>query len=170
MNQSCVPRISAAMIVRNEEAVLAECLRSIHDEVDEIVVTDTGSSDRSREIAAAFGAHVLKRAWDDDFSAARNHSLEAASGDWILYIDADERLDVARHGGLRQTVTRPGMAAFLMRCQPRLGFTTYLEARLFRRDPRIRFTGRASGSSPASNGSPRRSRDSATNRSRCGKK
>src|ERR1700749_3060760 len=99
-----MPRISAAMIVRDEEAVLEECLRSIRDEVDEIVITDTGSTDRSREIAAAFGARVLERPWDDDFSAARNHSLEAATGDFILYIDADERLDAACGGTLRRTI------------------------------------------------------------------
>ncbi len=138
-----MPRISAAMIVRDEERVLEDCLRSIRDEVDEIVVTDTGSSDRSRDIAAGFGARVLERPWDDDFSAARNYSLEAATGDWILYIDADERLDAPRRGMLRRTIARqPGTAVFLMRLQPRDGFTTYLEARLFRRDPRIRFTGR----------------------------
>ena len=137
------PRISAAMIVRDEEAVLEDCLRSIRDEVDEIVITDTGSFDRSRDIAAGFGARVLERAWDDDFSAARNYSLEAATGDWILYIDADERLDAPRRGMLRRTIARqPGMAVFLMRLQPRYGFTTYLEGRLFRRDPRIRFKGR----------------------------
>lgn len=137
-----LPRISAAMIVRNEEAVLAGCLHSIKDEVDEIVITDTGSSDRSREIAAVFGARVLERPWDDDFSAARNHSLDAATGDWILYIDADECLEVASRGELRRIAARPGNVAFLMPFQPKAGFTTYLEARLFRRDPRIRFTGR----------------------------
>jgi tetratricopeptide (TPR) repeat protein len=137
-----MPRISAAMIVRDEETVLADCLRSIRNEVDEIVVTDTGSTDRSRDIAVAFGARVLERPWDDDFSAARNHSLEAATGDWILYIDADERLEAPKRGVLRWTVARPGMAALLIRLQPQEGFTTYLEARLFRRDPRIRFKGR----------------------------
>jgi glycosyltransferase involved in cell wall biosynthesis len=138
-----MPRVSAAMIVRDEEAVLEECLRSIRDEVDEIVITDTGSTDRSREIAAAFGARVLQRRWDDDFSVARNHSLEAATGDFILYIDADERLDAACGGTLRRTIEQaPRCAAFLLLLQPRVGFTSYLEGRLFRRDSRVRFTGR----------------------------
>jgi glycosyltransferase involved in cell wall biosynthesis len=135
--------ISAAMIVRDEEPVLEECLRSIRDEVDEIVITDTGSTDRSREIAASFGARVLERRWDDDFSAARNHSLEAATGDFILYIDADERLDATCGGTLRHTIEQaPRSAAFLLLLQPRVGFTFYLEGRLFRRDSRVRFTGR----------------------------
>jgi tetratricopeptide (TPR) repeat protein len=138
-----LPRISAAMIVRDEEKVLADCLRSIRDHVDEIIITDTGSTDRSREIAAEFGARVLERSWENDFSAARNHSLETATGDWILYIDADERLDAPRRNMLRRTIAGyPGMAAFFLRLQPRMGFSTYLEARLFRRDPRIRFIGR----------------------------
>ncbi len=131
------------MIVRDEERVLGDCLRSIRDHVDEIVITDTGSTDRSRDIAGEFGARVLERPWNDDFSAARNHSLEAATGDWILYIDADERLEAPRRNMLRRTIAGyPGTAAFLMRLQPREGFSSYLEARLFRRDPRIRFTGR----------------------------
>jgi tetratricopeptide (TPR) repeat protein len=138
-----LPRISAAMIVRDEEKVLADCLRSIRDHVDEIIITDTGSTDQSREIATEFGARVLERSWENDFSAARNHSLEAATGDWILYIDADERLDAPRRNMLRRTIAGyPGMAAFFLRLQPRMGFSTYLEARLFRRDPRIRFIGR----------------------------
>jgi glycosyltransferase involved in cell wall biosynthesis len=138
-----LPRISAAMIVRNEAAVLVDCLRSIRDEVDEIVITDTGSSDRTCDIASTFGARVLYRPWDDDFAAARNHSLDAATGDWILYIDADERLEVARRGELKRVAAaNPGSAAILVHFQPRTGFTTYLEARLFRRDQRLRFVGR----------------------------
>ena len=86
------------MIVRDEEKVLGDCLRSIRDHVDEIVITDTGSTDRSREIAGEFGARVLEQPLQDDFSAARNHSLDAATGDWILYIDADERRDATCSG------------------------------------------------------------------------
>jgi glycosyltransferase involved in cell wall biosynthesis len=131
------------MIVRDEAAVLADCLKSIRDEVDEIIITDTGSSDRTCDIASTFGARILKRPWDDDFAAARNHSLDAATGDWILYIDADERLEVAKRGELKQiVVANPTSAAILVHFQPRTGFTTYLEVRLFRRDPRIRFVGR----------------------------
>jgi glycosyltransferase involved in cell wall biosynthesis len=138
-----LPQISAAMIVRDEGAVLEDCLRSIRDEVDEIVITDTGSSDRTCDIASTFGARVLHRPWDDDFAAARNHSLDAATGDWILYIDADERLEVAKRGELKRVVAaNPGSAAILVHFRPRAGFTTYLEARLFRCDPRIRFVGR----------------------------
>lgn len=83
-------RISAVLIVRNEEACLARCLESVRPVVDEIVVADTGSEDRSRAIAQASGARVVEFAWIDDFAAARNFALGKAEGDYILSIDADE--------------------------------------------------------------------------------
>src|SRR5262249_59148278 len=84
--------LSAAMIVRDEEAVLAGCLRSIRDVVDEIVIVDTGSTDRSIPIAQQFGARLFDHRWRDDFAEARNEALARARGRFILYIDADERL------------------------------------------------------------------------------
>lgn len=134
-------RISAAMIVRNEERFLGDCLRSIVDEVDEIVIVDTGSVDGSCKIAAEHGARIIHRPWTEDFSAARNCALEHASGDWVLYIDADERLEVPAAGALRATVATPGVVAFSLQFQPQAGFTFYRELRLFRRDDRIRFHG-----------------------------
>ncbi len=82
--------ISLCMIVRNEERFLADCLRSVRGVVDEIVVIDTGSCDATPRIGADFGARVLPFEWNDDFSAARNHSVQNARGDWILILDADE--------------------------------------------------------------------------------
>jgi glycosyltransferase involved in cell wall biosynthesis len=58
--------------------------------VDEMIIVDTGSTDTTRDIAEVFGAKVFDFEWNDDFAAARNHSLEKASGDWILVMDADE--------------------------------------------------------------------------------
>ena len=80
------------MIVRDEEDFLGECLASVRDAVDEMIVVDTGSTDSTPRIASAFGARVFDFEWTDDFSDARNHSLEQASGDWILVLDADETL------------------------------------------------------------------------------
>lgn len=88
--------LSLAMIVRDEEAVLEECLRSVEGICDEVVIADTGSTDHTREIALAFGARVIDVPWHDDFSEARNASLAAARGDWVLVLDADERLDGTR--------------------------------------------------------------------------
>jgi len=85
-------RISLCMIVKDEEAMLGRCLAAVTGHVDELIVVDTGSTDRTVAIAEEHGARVLHHAWTGDFSAARNVSLEAATGDWILWLDADEVL------------------------------------------------------------------------------
>ena len=82
--------ISVCMIVKNEEDVLARCLESIEGIADEIVVVDTGSSDRTREIAAQFTERVFDFAWIDDFSAARNFSFSKAQMDYCMWLDADD--------------------------------------------------------------------------------
>jgi tetratricopeptide (TPR) repeat protein len=87
-----MPSLSLCMIARDEERFLAGALASVRGIADEIVVVDTGSADRTREIAAAAGARVLRFDWIDDFAAARNHGLEAARGTHVLVLDADERL------------------------------------------------------------------------------
>lgn len=84
--------VSLCMIVKDEEKHLARCLQSVKPVVDEIILVDTGSSDRTKDIAAAFGAQVFDFQWCDDFSAARNFSLLKASGRWIMILDADEVL------------------------------------------------------------------------------
>src|SRR4029077_18021100 len=90
--------LSAAIIVKDEADHLDACLSSLHGLVDEIVVVDTGSTDGSVAVAERHGAVVAHEPWRGDFSAPRNRSLDLATGDWILYIDADERVrgDVAR--------------------------------------------------------------------------
>ena len=85
------PLLSLAMMVRDEEALLEDALRSAKAICDELVVVDTGSVDRTVEIARDLGARVSHFAWCDDFSAARNETLRLCRGDWIAYLDADER-------------------------------------------------------------------------------
>ena len=82
--------ISLVMIVRNEESTLARCLESVKEIVDEIVIVDTGSQDKTKEIAKSFGAMVYDFVWIDDFSEARNFALSKASYEYILVLDADE--------------------------------------------------------------------------------
>jgi len=82
--------LSLCMIVKNEEKHLVRCLRSIRDVVDEMIIVDTGSVDKTIDIAKVFGAKMFEFPWTEDFSAARNHSLAQATGDWILVLDADE--------------------------------------------------------------------------------
>ncbi len=81
------------MIVKNEEEDLPTCLSSIKDIADEIIVVDTGSNDSTIEIAKKFGAKVFETEWKDDFSLARNFSLTKATGDWILWMDADNYIE-----------------------------------------------------------------------------
>jgi tetratricopeptide (TPR) repeat protein len=84
--------LSLCMIVRNESRFLPDCLASVRGVVDQMVVVDTGSTDDTREIARAAGALVVEHEWTDDFAAARNAALPWVTGDYILMLDADERL------------------------------------------------------------------------------
>jgi glycosyltransferase involved in cell wall biosynthesis len=96
------PRISLCMIARNEERFLPECLQRAQGAFDELILVDTGSTDRTVVIAESFGAKVLHRPWDDDFSAPRNAGLQLATGDWVLVLDADEFLTDGAVAKIRQ--------------------------------------------------------------------
>src|SRR3989338_1739511 len=85
--------LSLCMIAKNEEEYLEQCLNSVKELVDEIIIIDTGSADKTKEIAKKFGAKIYEFKWVDDFSAARNESLKHATKDWIIVLDADEVLD-----------------------------------------------------------------------------
>src|SRR5207302_9427841 len=82
--------LAAALIVKDEERLLPACLDSLQGFVDEIVVSDTGSTDSTRETARAAGPRVIEGYWDDDFARARNAALDACDAHWVLSIDADE--------------------------------------------------------------------------------
>lgn len=135
------PRISACLIVKNEQTFLEGCLLSLQGLVDEVVIVDTGSQDASIEIAKRHGARVIDWPWRDDFAAARNVGLEAAVSDWILYIDADERLVGTSYEDLRQGLDDPGAYAARLLFRVRSNSTLFREFRLFRNDPRLRFKG-----------------------------
>jgi hypothetical protein len=140
--------ISLCMIVRDEEATLARALASAAEVVDEVVVVDTGSTDRTVDIAREHGARVLTYAWNDDFAAARNVGLDAATGDWILFLDADEQLLADDAPKLRRLVTRTWREGFLLTIVNQLGEAgagtalTQDVLRLFRNRPGHRFEGR----------------------------
>ncbi|KKM10995.1 glycosyl transferase family 2 [Clostridiales bacterium PH28_bin88] len=95
-------RISLCMIVKDEAQNLRRCLNSVTSVADEIIVVDTGSTDNTCQIAQEFGAMVLSFPWRGNFSEARNASLEPATGDWILYLDADEELAKESTAALRR--------------------------------------------------------------------
>jgi glycosyltransferase involved in cell wall biosynthesis len=86
------PRLSVCMITKNEEKFLDQCLKSIKNVADEIIIIDTGSNDKTVQIAQEHGAQIGFFEWCDDFAAARNISIAQANGDWILILDADEEL------------------------------------------------------------------------------
>ena len=108
------PTLSLCMIVKDEEYFLARCLEAVRDHVDEIIIVDTGSTDNTRSIAANFSDKIYDFEWVDDFSAARNYSLEQATGDWILVLDADEliaELDLLR---IRETINNANDDAYFL--------------------------------------------------------
>ncbi|NIM04775.1 MAG: tetratricopeptide repeat protein [Armatimonadetes bacterium] len=130
------PTLSVCMIVRDEEETLARCLRSVQKAADEIVVVDTGSKDRTVEIAREFDAKIGHFEWCDDFAAARNYALGLTSCDWILTMDADDEMDPGGDAGLRLFINgRPEAEACWMRTRIPCpgGFETFIEhPRLFR--------------------------------------
>ncbi|MEO6773171.1 MAG: glycosyltransferase [Kofleriaceae bacterium] len=137
------------MIARDEECDLPRCLASL--DCDDLVVVDTGSRDRTVTIARAAGAHVIELAWPHDFAAARNVALDAATGDWILVIDADEELPAETRAQLRAEVAQAdalglsGVSLIQRNLSPPGEVTTYQDlpiVRLFRRAPHVRYEGR----------------------------
>lgn len=141
-------KLSACLIVKDEGKNLARCLASLANIADEIVVVDTGSSDNTVSIAQEFGSKVGYFKWTQDFSAARNHSLELASGDWALWIDADEVLTPESIDAIQRAIVRPHFGGFAIEI---VNFTedqsdaaqyVHKPIRLFRRLPEVRFTGR----------------------------
>jgi len=135
------PLLTAALIVKNEENLLVGCLESIQPIVDEIVVVDTGSTDQSKKIAKDYHARVIDFQWCQDFSAARNAALARSNGKWVLSIDADERIKPISRIKIRQLLSNSNEIAFKLLYYPKPNHTPYREYRLFRNDPRIRFSG-----------------------------
>ncbi|BAZ06829.1 glycosyltransferase [Calothrix sp. NIES-3974] len=136
-------KLSLCMIVKNEETALPGCLQSVVDTVDEIVILDTGSTDKTVEIANQFGAQVYHFPWCDDFSAARNQALEYVSGDWVLVLDADETLVPRMGEKIREAiaVNQDYVLINLLRREVGARQSPYsMVSRLFRRHPQIRFS------------------------------
>jgi tetratricopeptide (TPR) repeat protein len=141
-------RLSLCMIVRDEQEMLPRCLEAVAGAVDEIVIVDTGSLDATVEVARSFGARVIEREWTGSFAEARNVSFDAASGDWLMYLDADEVLVREDAALLRSLTGRTWREAFYLSETNYTGdiedgtAVTHNALRVFRNRPEYRFEGR----------------------------
>jgi tetratricopeptide (TPR) repeat protein len=134
--------VSLCMIARDEEACIGRAIKSVLALVDEILVVDTGSRDNTRIIAEGYGARILDHTWRDDFSAARNVALAAATCDWILVLDADEYLHGIRPLEFQRLLCEPAAAAYRVRVTGQQVFDRaghFPAIRLFRNLPDIRY-------------------------------
>lgn len=142
-------RLSVCMIVKDEAAQLSRSLLSVSTVADEIIVVDTGSTDHTMAIAASYGATISQCAWPDHFGQARNLSVDLATGDWILVIDADEALDVQGQSvldgllaGLPDAPDAFNLTIVPLDAEGRLCGPDYATCRLFRRRGHLHFRGR----------------------------
>ena len=134
--------LSLSMIVRDEAAQIEDCLRSVQGFADELVVVDTGSSDDTVARAQALGARVEQIPWPGDFAPARNQALQWVSGDWVLVLDADERLRPEAWAPLRALMAQPDVLLInLLRHERGAAQSPYSNvSRLFRRHPAIQWS------------------------------
>lgn len=160
--QNLILTLSMCLIVKNEEFHLPNLLNSVKSIVDEIILVDTGSTDRTKEIGEEFGAKIFDFKWNNDFSAARNFSMDQATGDWILIMDADEVITKEDGDKLKSLLHFPPQIVYLMDTRNYLnepftpdwirvigeypdeekGFTGYIisrKIRLLPNDPNLRF-------------------------------
>jgi len=155
--------ISLCMITKDEEDFLSQCLDSVKTLVDEIVIVDTGSTDKTVAIAKSYGAKIYHHPWENDYSKHRNQSISYATGEWILIMDADEviaKRDLDRIKRVLETVRADGFFFTLRNYESTSnlanltlnpgdydegrGFPGFIASdliRLFRNDPLICFTG-----------------------------
>ncbi|MGH9378974.1 MAG: glycosyltransferase, partial [Terriglobia bacterium] len=162
------PQLALSMIVKNAGGALARCLESVRGVVDEIVIADTGSTDRSIEIAREYQAQVFSIPWERDFAKARNHSLAQVKAGWVLMLDADEVLDPEAGQLMPSHLSKDGVMGYTVHIKNYLGnagchlwdqqakpninplpfaqsypaYVEHVNVRLFRRHPEIFFEGR----------------------------
>jgi len=145
-------RLSCCMIARDNERTIATAVKSILPWVDELIVVDTGSKDRTPEICRQLGCKVYQFPWPDSFSVARNESLKQATGEWIVWFDTDDELDAENGRKLRELLSAPipdNIFGFTMQvhCPPAHPESDHDavvvdHCKVFRNRPDIRFEGR----------------------------
>ncbi len=143
-----LPTISLAMMVKNEEDFLEDALKSAKDWVDEMIVVDTGSTDKTVEIARDMGAQVHYFEWPNDFSKARNETIRHCRGDWIAILDADERFVGAHPERVKEILQKnehyPYQAYMLKVINMNAGKEThsFFSQRIFPNHPDLGYSGR----------------------------
>jgi len=141
-------KLSLCMIVKDEAKNLKDCIHSVKRVVDEVVVVDTGSTDQTKEIANELGAKVYDFTWCDDFSAARNESIRHATGDYILWLDADDRVDESEVEKIRRLkggfpFRKNEAYYFIINSQsPIDGETLFYQIRIFPKADGVKFEGK----------------------------
>jgi len=143
--------LSVFYVVRNEEALISQSIESILPIASEIIVVDTGSVDKTIQICSRLpNTSVHSYAWSDDFSQARNYAMRLCHGPWVMFLDADERIDERARGAIKQEITS-GVGAAALRVVDHVGkwtsegqpsFYDSPQIRLFQKDERVYFTGR----------------------------
>lgn len=140
--------LSLCLITKDEEKNIARCINSVKDIVDEIVVVDTGSKDKTVEIAKSFGekVKVINAKWEDDFSKARNIAIENASSDWILFLDADEEIKKEDVGKIRPLLSDDTVEAYILKFVNYAGTNSsnglteiHYNLRLFRNNGKLKY-------------------------------
>ena len=139
-------KLSACTIARNEARNIVKSINSYKEYVDEIVIIDTGSIDDTVEVAKKAGAKVLNYEWVNDFSEAKNFALDNCSGDWVIFLDADEWFDGNTAANIKQainTTIKEGYSAVACKLVNFADETEILEVgstlRVFKHDKNIRF-------------------------------
>ena len=143
-------KLSVCYIVKNEEKNLPLSLETVKDFADELIVVDTGSTDDTKKIALDAGATVLDFAWRDDFAAARNFALDHATGDWIVFPDADEgfltpekvRGKISEIDAMQPPIDAVMITRVNMDPETKKNQGNDRAVRLFRNTPEIRYQGR----------------------------
>ncbi len=139
--------LSICMIINNEENCLRRCLSSIEAIASEIIIVDTGSADDSLLVASEFGALVFSFEWENNFSSARNYSLDKASCEWILVLDGDEEIESKSYELLQEKIRTPDVDAYLLTIrqpsnnQHEILAGSSLQLRLFRNNKHYRYQG-----------------------------
>lgn len=139
--------ISAAMIVKNEEKNIGKAINSLRDSFANIIVVDTGSSDKTAFIAAKHGANVFYHSWEDDFSAARNQAIAYVNSSWVLSLDADEELDFESFADNQIHLSNNkigGLSVIIKNYldQNLTNYTTHRATRIFRKHRSIKYHGK----------------------------